>query len=63
MTNLIEQLPEKWELDKLLLPANSYKYFSRRKEYEFQDAAGGHSAVNAWWLAECLCLLMSTKML
>lgn len=61
MTNLTKPLPEKWELNKLLLPAKQYKYFDRWQQHPFQANSHEHSAVNAWWLAECALLAYETE--
>lgn len=56
MTSLTKPLPDKWELDKLVLPAKQYKYFDQWQQYPFHTDSRVHSAVNAWWMAECALL-------
>ena len=53
MASLKKTLPDKWEINKLLLPAKEYKYFDQWQQHPFQADKRVHSAVNAWWMAEC----------
>ena len=46
---------------KLIPPALDYNYFSREDKYSFKADATVHSAVNAWWLAECSLLAYESK--
>ncbi len=52
MASLKKPLPEKWRLNELLVPAEGYRYFEHWRQHPFQPQSRGHSAVNAWWLAE-----------
>ena len=56
MTSLTKSLPDKWNIDELLLPAKHYKYFEQWQLHPFQPDSRDHSDVNAWWMAECALL-------
>lgn len=61
MKNLTKFLPEKWRIDKLLLPASQYRYFEHWERYKFKYDQQTHSATNAWWMAECALLVYEKK--
>lgn len=48
-------------LNNLLLPAADYVYFQNSQDFPFQANATQHSAINAWWLAECALLSYQTE--
>jgi hypothetical protein len=61
MPNLPKSLPAKWKLNELLLPAKQYTYFEQWKQNPFEAGSKVHSAVNAWWMAECALLAYDEK--
>lgn len=54
-------LPKKWEINKLLLPAKGYQYFQHYSKHLLQKPSNEHSAVSAWWMAECALLAYETE--
>ena len=54
-------IPAKWEINKLLLPAKKYKYFDQWEKIPFEADSKDHSAINAWWMADCAMLVYDKK--
>jgi len=54
--SLMKPLPEKWDINQLLLPAKNHRYFEHWQQHPFQPKSSSHSDVNAWWMAECALL-------
>lgn len=53
MANPIKTLPSQWQVNKLLPRPVDYEYFKDWQRFKFEPDKKDHSAINAWWLADC----------